>query len=193
MWGVGVAAAGAMFSSWNWGRGNGYVNVNVNRAVNIDNHFDRNRYTNNNHWQHDAVHRRGVAYHDPQRASNSASIVLAPSSASSFAARLPAGRRPAAPIQPAATPRRTAVPDGAESRQLRGWRPAVGAERHQSRATGQSRGGARPRPAEPRRWPSERPACRWQRRQRRSALSRFLKRFALVVLLVAGPSGMCQA
>ncbi len=65
MWGVGVAAAGAMFSSWNWGRGNGYVNVNVNRAVNIDNHFDRNRYTNNNHWQHDAVHRRGVAYHDP--------------------------------------------------------------------------------------------------------------------------------
>jgi len=98
MWGVGVAAAGAMFSSWNWGRGNGYVNVNVNRAVNIDNHFDRNRYTNNNHWQHDAVHRRGVAYHDPQRASNSASIVLASSSASSFAARLPAGRRPAAPI-----------------------------------------------------------------------------------------------
>jgi len=54
-----------MYSNWNWGRGNGYVNVNVNRAVNIDNHFDRNLYTNNNHWQHDAVHRRGVAYRDP--------------------------------------------------------------------------------------------------------------------------------
>ena len=54
-----------MFSSWNWGRGNSYVNVNVNRAVNIDNNFDRNRYVNNNRWQHDAGHRRGVAYRDP--------------------------------------------------------------------------------------------------------------------------------
>jgi uncharacterized membrane protein YgcG len=53
-------------SSWNWGRGNSYVNVNVNRAVNIDNHFDRNRYVNNNNrWQHDPGHRRGVAYRDP--------------------------------------------------------------------------------------------------------------------------------
>src|SRR5262249_8516752 len=48
MWGVGIAAAGAMFSNWNWGRGNAYVNVNANRAVNIDRNFDRNRYTNNN-------------------------------------------------------------------------------------------------------------------------------------------------
>jgi hypothetical protein len=64
MWGIGIAAAGAMFSSWNWGRGNGYVNINTNRAVNIDNNFDRNRYTNNNRWQHDAGHRRGVAYRD---------------------------------------------------------------------------------------------------------------------------------
>ncbi|MBN9537622.1 MAG: DUF3300 domain-containing protein [Reyranella sp.] len=66
LWGVGIAAAGAMFSSWNWGRGNAYVNVNVNRAVNIDNHFDRNRYVNNNNrWQHDPGHRGGVAYRDP--------------------------------------------------------------------------------------------------------------------------------
>jgi hypothetical protein len=65
LWGVGVAAAGSMFSSWNWGRSNSYVNVNVNRAVNIDNHFDRNRYVNNTHWQHNTVHRRGVAYRDP--------------------------------------------------------------------------------------------------------------------------------
>src|SRR5229473_754554 len=59
MWGVGIAAASAMYSSWSWGRGNAYVNVNTNRAVNIDNRFDRNRYTNNNRWQHDAGHRRG--------------------------------------------------------------------------------------------------------------------------------------
>src|SRR5262245_15325986 len=64
MWGVGIAAAGAMFSSWNWGRGNAYVNVNANRAANIDRNFDRSRYTNNNRWQHDAGHRRGVAYRD---------------------------------------------------------------------------------------------------------------------------------
>lgn len=67
-WGAGFAAAGAAFGGWNWaGRGNSYVNVNVNRAVNIDNHFDRNRYVNgNNHWQHDPVHRRSVAYGTPQ-------------------------------------------------------------------------------------------------------------------------------
>ncbi len=66
--GAGIAAAGAIFGGWNWaGRGNSYVNVNVNRAVNIDNHFDHNRYTGvNNHWQHDPAHRRGVAYNTPQ-------------------------------------------------------------------------------------------------------------------------------
>jgi len=65
-WGVGFAAAGALFGGWNWGgRGNSYVNVNVNLAVNIDNHFDRNRFANNNHWQHDPVHRKGVAYRTP--------------------------------------------------------------------------------------------------------------------------------
>ena len=65
-WGVGFAAAGALFGGWNWGgRGNSYVNVNVNRAVNIDNHFDRNRFVNNNRWQHDPVHRKGVAYRNP--------------------------------------------------------------------------------------------------------------------------------
>jgi hypothetical protein len=64
MWGIGIAAAGAMYSSWNWGRGAGYVNINASRAVNIDRNFDRNRYANNNRWQHDAGHRRGVAYRD---------------------------------------------------------------------------------------------------------------------------------
>jgi hypothetical protein len=64
MWGVGLAAAGAMYSNWNWARGAGYVNINTNRAVNIDNRFDRNRYNNSGRWQHDAGHRRGVAYRD---------------------------------------------------------------------------------------------------------------------------------
>ncbi len=65
MFGLGIAASGAMYSNWNWAHGNSYVNVNVNRAVNIDNNFNRSAYVNNNHWQHDAGHRRGVAYRDP--------------------------------------------------------------------------------------------------------------------------------
>ncbi len=65
-WGVGVAAAGAMFGGWNWGgRGNSYVNVNVNRAVNIDNHFNRNNINTDGRWRHDPDHRKGVGYRDP--------------------------------------------------------------------------------------------------------------------------------
>jgi hypothetical protein len=64
-WGLGVAAAGSLFGGWNWGgRGNSYVNVNVNRAVNIDNHFNRNRFNQNGRWQHDPDHRHGVGYRD---------------------------------------------------------------------------------------------------------------------------------
>jgi hypothetical protein len=65
-WGVGFASAGALFGGWNWGgRGNSYVNVNVNRAVNIDNHFNRANINTDGRWQHDAVHRKGVGYRDP--------------------------------------------------------------------------------------------------------------------------------
>lgn len=64
MFGVGIAAAGAIFGGWNWGRGNSYVNVNVNRAVNIDRNFNVNNI-NNGRWQHEPIHRRGVAYRDP--------------------------------------------------------------------------------------------------------------------------------
>ena len=64
MFGVGIAAAGAMFGSWNWaGHGNNYVNVNVNNATNIDRNFNAGRYPNGN-WQHDAAHRDGVPYRD---------------------------------------------------------------------------------------------------------------------------------
>ena len=64
MFGVGIAAAGAIFGGWNWGRGNSYVNVNVNRAVNIDRNFNVNN-VNNGRWQHEPIHRKGVAYRDP--------------------------------------------------------------------------------------------------------------------------------
>jgi hypothetical protein len=65
-WGVGFAAGNALFGGWNWGgRGNSYVNVNVNRAVNIDNHFDRTRINNDGKWQHNPDHRKGVGYRDP--------------------------------------------------------------------------------------------------------------------------------
>jgi len=64
MFGVGIAAAGAIFGGWNWGRGNSYVNVNVNRAVNIDRNFNV-ASINNGRWRHEPVHRKGVAYRDP--------------------------------------------------------------------------------------------------------------------------------
>ena len=65
-WGVGFAAGNALFGGWNWGgHGNSYVNVNVNRAVNIDNHFDRTRINTDGKWQHNPDHRKGVGYRDP--------------------------------------------------------------------------------------------------------------------------------
>ncbi|MBS0519224.1 MAG: DUF3300 domain-containing protein [Proteobacteria bacterium] len=64
-WGLGFAAAGAMFGGWHWGGyGNSYVNVNVNRAVNIDNHYNRTAINADGRWQHDPTHRRGVGYRD---------------------------------------------------------------------------------------------------------------------------------
>jgi hypothetical protein len=61
-WGVGLAAAGAIFSNCNWGGGD--VNINVNKAANIDRNFDRTKVQNGNRWQHDSSHRKGVAYRD---------------------------------------------------------------------------------------------------------------------------------
>ncbi|MGE5151587.1 MAG: DUF3300 domain-containing protein [Rhodospirillaceae bacterium] len=74
-WGLGIAAAGAMFGGWNWGgHGQSYANINVNKAVNIDNKFDRNRPNRpdrpdrpgggGDRWQHRPEHRKGVAYRD---------------------------------------------------------------------------------------------------------------------------------
>jgi hypothetical protein len=61
-WGAGVAASWAIFGGCNWGRGD--VNVNVNRAVNIDRNYNRTNITTGGRWQHDASHRKGVAYRD---------------------------------------------------------------------------------------------------------------------------------
>jgi hypothetical protein len=61
-WGVGLAAAGAIFGNCNW-RG-GDVNVNVNRATNIDRNYSRNNVSTGGKWQHDASHRKGVSYRD---------------------------------------------------------------------------------------------------------------------------------
>ena len=67
MWGVGIAAAGAMFGGWNWGYGGSgsYVNVNASRATNIDRSFNRANVGADGRWEHVAHHRRGVAYRDP--------------------------------------------------------------------------------------------------------------------------------
>src|SRR4029079_10103981 len=65
-WGLGFAAAGAMFGGWNWGYGGGgsYVNVNASRATNIDRNFNRNNIGDGGRWQHQVDHRKGVAYRD---------------------------------------------------------------------------------------------------------------------------------
>jgi hypothetical protein len=60
-WGIGLAAAGAIFSNCNWGGGD--VNINVNKAANIDRNFDRTK-VEGGRWQHNASHRQGVAYRD---------------------------------------------------------------------------------------------------------------------------------
>jgi len=61
-WGVGLAAAGAIFGNCNWGHGN--VNVNVNRVTNIDRNYNRTNVGSGGKWQHDASHRKGVSYRD---------------------------------------------------------------------------------------------------------------------------------
>ena len=86
-WGVGIAAAGAMFSGWNWGYGGSgsYVNVNANRAVNIDRNYNRGNVGGGGRWQHDGSHRRVSPTVTPQRVNNSGRAGRARTSASSFA------------------------------------------------------------------------------------------------------------
>ena len=60
-WGLGFAAAGAIFGNCNWGGGD--INIDVNRATNIDRNFDRNKGQGGK-WNHDSSHRQGVSYRD---------------------------------------------------------------------------------------------------------------------------------
>jgi hypothetical protein len=60
-WGVGFAAAGAIFGGVNWGRGD--IDIDVNRATNINRNFNANSVKANS-WQHNSAHRKGVAYKD---------------------------------------------------------------------------------------------------------------------------------
>jgi hypothetical protein len=127
MFGIGLAASSAIFGGWNWRRGNSYVNVNVDRAVHIDRTFNA-ATVNNGQWQHNADHRKGVAYRDPavsqqygqsrpgvdQRQQYRGRTANAPASQPAQPAQATA--RPAGPPQPNARP---AVP------QQPGARPAV--------------------------------------------------------------------
>ncbi|MEM5364761.1 DUF3300 domain-containing protein [Paraburkholderia azotifigens] len=64
-WGIGLAAAGAIFSNCNSCWGGGDVNINVDKAANINRNFDRNKVqAQGGRWQHDASHRQGVSYRD---------------------------------------------------------------------------------------------------------------------------------
>ncbi|HTS21833.1 MAG TPA: DUF3300 domain-containing protein [Casimicrobiaceae bacterium] len=56
-WGVGIAAAGALWGGCNWGRGD--VNINVNKY----NNFNKTNISNGN-WKHNADRRGGVPYRD---------------------------------------------------------------------------------------------------------------------------------
>jgi Protein of unknown function (DUF3300) len=71
---AGVALGAAWGYAWggcNWGRGD--VDININRNTNFNTNINRQRYQANfqsrglnaqGAWQHDASHRRGVAYRD---------------------------------------------------------------------------------------------------------------------------------
>jgi hypothetical protein len=60
-WGLGIAAAGAIFSNCDWNNNN--VNINVDKAANINRNVERSNVQGGK-WQHDAAHRQGVAYGD---------------------------------------------------------------------------------------------------------------------------------
>ncbi|MEM5430245.1 DUF3300 domain-containing protein [Cupriavidus oxalaticus] len=60
-WGIGLAAAIAIFGDCDWN--NGGIHVEHHKARNIDRNFDASKL-DKGRWQHDARHRQGVAYRD---------------------------------------------------------------------------------------------------------------------------------
>jgi hypothetical protein len=61
VWGVGLIAAGAIYSDCDWGDND--VDIDIDRATNIDRKIDRSKFQDGK-WRHNAEHRRGVAYRD---------------------------------------------------------------------------------------------------------------------------------
>jgi hypothetical protein len=64
-WGVGIAAAGAIFGDCNWGHGD--IDIDIDRSTNIDRNSNRSTNRSNTgggKWQHDSSHRKGVSYRD---------------------------------------------------------------------------------------------------------------------------------
>jgi Protein of unknown function (DUF3300) len=94
-WGIGIAAAGAMFGGWNWGGyGNSYANINANKAVNIDRNFDRNRVDGGGRWQHRPEHRKGVSYRDARTRQQFGQQRPGAAQRQEFRGRLESGPRP---------------------------------------------------------------------------------------------------
>jgi hypothetical protein len=103
---AGVAVGAAWGYAWggcNWGRGD--VDIDINRNVNINNtHINRQNYQRNlqargintsGQWQHDASHRKGVAYRDNATAQkfNRGSNAQAAKSREQFRGRAEQGRQ----------------------------------------------------------------------------------------------------
>ena len=101
MAGAAVGAAwGYAWGNTNWGGGN--VDYNNNQNININNNIDRSKYAQQrpaggqgNNWQHNAEHRKGVAYRDQGTAQkfNRASTSEAVQSREAFRGRTEQGRQ----------------------------------------------------------------------------------------------------
>jgi hypothetical protein len=100
---AGAAVGAAWGYAWgnnNWNSGN--VDIDVNRNTNINNNINRGNYaqqrpagSQGNNWQHNAEHRKGVAYRDQGTAQkfNRASTSEAVKSREDFRGRSDAGRQ----------------------------------------------------------------------------------------------------
>jgi hypothetical protein len=101
---AGVAVGAAWGYAWghcDWHGGD--IDIDINRNTNINNNIDRSKYAQQNNlgqggkgsWQHDASHRKGVAYRDQGTAQkyNRASTTDATKSREAFRGRAETGRQ----------------------------------------------------------------------------------------------------
>src|SRR6516162_8413801 len=58
-WGTAFAIGNAVWDNFDWWHGN--INVDIDKNFDFNRHIDRNN-VRVEHWQHNAQHRRGVAY-----------------------------------------------------------------------------------------------------------------------------------